>query len=93
MRATRAWLQSATCTGDVAVPDMAADEVLIKVTAAGMCRTDAQLVDGYFKDYHPPDYSVQCVRFVLMRLSRLSPMKVLSAQGVHSLQSASSASN
>jgi hypothetical protein len=38
---------------DVAVPDMAADEVLIKVTAAGMCRTDAQLVDGYFKDYHP----------------------------------------
>lgn len=38
---------------DVAVPDMAADEVLIKVTAAGMCRTDAQLVDGYFQDYHP----------------------------------------
>ena len=38
---------------DVTVPDMAADEVLIKVTAAGMCRTDAQLLDGYFKDYHP----------------------------------------
>ena len=38
---------------DVAVPEMAADEVLIKVTAAGMCRTDAQLLDGYFKDYHP----------------------------------------
>src|SRR5262245_60161916 len=38
---------------DVKVPDVAADEVLIKVTAAGMCRTDAQMVDGYFKDYHP----------------------------------------
>jgi alcohol dehydrogenase, propanol-preferring len=38
---------------DVAVPDMAADEVLIRVTATGMCRTDAQLLDGYFKDYHP----------------------------------------
>ena len=28
---------------NVKMPDMAADEVLIKVTAAGMCRTDAQL--------------------------------------------------
>jgi propanol-preferring alcohol dehydrogenase len=36
---------------DVAVPDIAADEVLMKVTAAGMCRTDVQLVDGYFQDY------------------------------------------
>jgi len=38
---------------DVKVLDFAADEVLIKVTATGMCRTDAQLLDGYFKDYHP----------------------------------------
>src|SRR5262245_35653623 len=38
---------------DVTLPDVAADEVLIKVAAAGMCRTDAQMVDGYFKDYHP----------------------------------------
>lgn len=36
---------------DVKVPDIAADEVLVKVSAAGMCRTDAQLLDGYFKDY------------------------------------------
>ncbi len=38
---------------DVPLPDVAADEVLLKVSAAGMCRTDAQLLDGYFKDYHP----------------------------------------
>src|SRR5262249_49776006 len=38
-----------------------------------------------------PDYSVLCVRFVLMRLFRLPPMKVLSAQGFHSPQIASSA--
>jgi propanol-preferring alcohol dehydrogenase len=38
---------------DVPLPDITADEVLIKVAAAGMCRTDAQMVDGYFKDYHP----------------------------------------
>lgn len=37
---------------DVKAPDMAADEVLIKVTAAGMRRTDAQPLDGYFKDSH-----------------------------------------
>lgn len=28
---------------DVPLPDVAADEVLLKVSAAGMCRTDAQL--------------------------------------------------
>jgi alcohol dehydrogenase, propanol-preferring len=43
---------------DVAVPDMAADEVLINVTAAGMCRTDVQLVDGYFQDYHPLTFPI-----------------------------------
>jgi propanol-preferring alcohol dehydrogenase len=43
---------------DVKVPDMAADEVLIRVTAAGMCRTDSQLVDGYFKDYYPLTFPI-----------------------------------
>lgn len=41
---------------DVKVPDFTADEVLIKVAAAGMCRTDWQLVDGYFKEYHTPEF-------------------------------------
>lgn len=36
---------------DVPVPDIAADEALIRVRAAGMCRTDVQLVDGYFRQY------------------------------------------
>src|SRR5262249_20345968 len=38
---------------EVPLPDVAADEVLLKVSAAGMCRTDFQMLDGYFKDYHP----------------------------------------
>ena len=38
------------------------------------------------------DYSVLCIRFVLMRLSRLHPMKVLATQRLQSLPSASSAS-
>jgi alcohol dehydrogenase, propanol-preferring len=36
---------------EVPVPEMAADEILLKVGAAGMCRTDVQLVDGYFQKY------------------------------------------
>lgn len=36
---------------DVPVPTIQADEVLVKVSAAGMCRTDMQLVDGYFQKY------------------------------------------
>ena len=36
---------------EVPVPTPAPGEVLVKVTAAGMCRTDCQLVDGYFRKY------------------------------------------
>nr|WP_265595328.1 zinc-binding dehydrogenase [Verrucomicrobium sp. BvORR106] len=36
---------------EVAIPDIQPDEVLVKVSAAGMCRTDVQLLDGYFRPY------------------------------------------
>ena len=36
---------------DVSMPDIAPNEVLVKVGAAGMCRTDVQLIDGYFRPY------------------------------------------
>src|ERR1051326_3229523 len=36
---------------DVPRPEIKPDEILVKVTAAGMCRTDVQLVDGYFQKY------------------------------------------
>ncbi len=36
---------------DIPTPEIAADEVLVRVTAAGMCRTDVQMVDGYFQQY------------------------------------------
>jgi propanol-preferring alcohol dehydrogenase len=38
---------------DVPAPDIQPDEILVRVTAAGMCRTDVQLVDGYFHKYVP----------------------------------------
>jgi propanol-preferring alcohol dehydrogenase len=36
---------------DVPVPDIQPDEILVQVKACGMCRSDVQLVDGYFRKY------------------------------------------
>ena len=36
---------------EVPIPEIEPNEVLVKVGAAGMCRTDVQLLDGYFRPY------------------------------------------
>src|SRR6516164_1677411 len=36
---------------DVPVPDIQPDEILVNVRACGMCRSDVQLIDGYFRKY------------------------------------------
>ena len=36
---------------DVPVPDIQPDEILVQVSACGMCRSDVQLVDEYFRKY------------------------------------------
>lgn len=41
---------------DVPVPEIGPDDVLLRVTAAGMCRTDVQLIDGYFRPYAPSKF-------------------------------------
>lgn len=41
---------------DVPVPEISPDEALLRVTAAGMCRTDVQLLDGYFHRYAPMSF-------------------------------------
>ncbi|MCV7038953.1 alcohol dehydrogenase [Mycolicibacterium moriokaense] len=38
---------------EVPVPEVGRNQVLIKVAAAGMCRSDYQLLDGYFRDGLP----------------------------------------
>ncbi|MEV4177016.1 NAD(P)-dependent alcohol dehydrogenase [Nonomuraea sp. NPDC049709] len=38
---------------EVPTPGIGPGEVLVRVQAAGMCRTDVQLVDGYFRKYAP----------------------------------------
>jgi alcohol dehydrogenase, propanol-preferring len=36
---------------DIPVPEIQPDEVLVQVKACGMCRSDVQLIDGYFRPY------------------------------------------
>lgn len=36
---------------DVPIPDIQPDEILVQVKACGMCRSDAQLIDGYFRPF------------------------------------------
>lgn len=36
---------------EVPTPEIQPTEILVKVKAAGMCRTDVQLLDGYFRKY------------------------------------------
>lgn len=38
---------------DVKTPEIGPEEVLVKVEAGGMCRTDVQMIDGYFKEALP----------------------------------------
>jgi propanol-preferring alcohol dehydrogenase len=41
---------------EIPVPEIGPEEVLIKVGGAGMCRTDFQLIDGYFDRGQPMDF-------------------------------------
>jgi D-arabinose 1-dehydrogenase-like Zn-dependent alcohol dehydrogenase len=36
---------------DIPVPDIQPDEILVNVKTCAMCRSDVQLVDGYFRKY------------------------------------------
>jgi len=53
---------------DIAVPDIQADEVLVKVAACGMCRSDVLLVDGFFQTYAdiPPPLMSRATPFASM---------------------------
>src|ERR1700761_6581074 len=35
---------------EIDVPEIAPDQVLVRVGGAGMCRSDVQLIDGYFAE-------------------------------------------
>ncbi len=41
---------------EVPIPEPAPEEILLKVAAAGMCRSDYQLLDGYFQRPFPVEF-------------------------------------
>ena len=41
---------------EVPVPDVGRNQVLLKVAATGMCRSDYQLMDGYFRSGLPVEF-------------------------------------
>ncbi|KAB1937683.1 NAD(P)-dependent alcohol dehydrogenase [Micromonospora sp. ALFpr18c] len=43
---------------EIPVPELGRDEVLIKVAATGMCRSDFQLVEGYFQAAAPIEFPI-----------------------------------
>jgi alcohol dehydrogenase, propanol-preferring len=43
---------------DIKVPDIASDQVLVRVGGAGMCRSDVQLIDGYFAEALKPNFPI-----------------------------------
>jgi alcohol dehydrogenase, propanol-preferring len=57
---------------DVPLPDFAPDEALLKVTAAGMCRTDVQLVDGYFRNYSSMSLPITLGHEIAGEINRIS---------------------
>lgn len=38
---------------DIPVPEIQSDEILVKVTACGMCRSDSQLIVATSREYRP----------------------------------------
>jgi alcohol dehydrogenase, propanol-preferring len=43
---------------EIPIPDISSDEVLVKVAAAGMCRSDFQLMNGYFREGLPVSFPI-----------------------------------
>ena len=43
---------------DIGVPEILPDQALVKVAGAGMCRSDVQLVDGYFSEALNPRFPI-----------------------------------
>jgi propanol-preferring alcohol dehydrogenase len=64
---------------DVPVPEIEPNEVLIKVTAAGMCRTDVQLLDGYFRPYSEATFPLTLGHEIAGEVHKIGSMVAKSA--------------
>ena len=61
---------------EIPIPDIGPSEVLVKVGGAGMCRTDFQLIDGYFHSNLPvTSPTAGSRRLLFTRLAREGPVQ------------------
>lgn len=71
---------------DIPIPDIAPDEILVKVSACGMCRSDVQLVDGYFRPYNdipPPIIPGHEITGVVNKIGSIVPKTAGFKEGDH----------
>ena len=71
---------------DIPIPDIQPDEVLVKVAACGMCRSDVLLVDGFFQGYAeipPPVIPGHEITGTLDRIGSLVPKLAGFEEGDH----------
>src|SRR5215475_8520775 len=71
---------------DIAVPDIQADEVLVKVAACGMCRSDVLLVDGFFQTYTdipPPLIPGHEITGTIEKIGKVVPKAASLQEGDH----------
>jgi alcohol dehydrogenase, propanol-preferring len=43
---------------EVNIPEISSEQVLVRVGGAGMCRSDVQLIDGYFQEAIKPKFPI-----------------------------------
>jgi propanol-preferring alcohol dehydrogenase len=71
---------------DIPIPDIKADEILVQVKACGMCRSDVQLVDGYFRKYAdiaPPITMGHEITGVVNKIGSVVPSSMGFREGDH----------
>src|SRR5262245_9520357 len=71
---------------DIPIPDIQADEVLVKVEACGMCRSDVLLVDGFFQNYAsipPPVIQGHEITGTIHRIGSVIPKAAGLSEGDH----------
>lgn len=71
---------------EIPEPDIAPDQVLVKVGACGMCRSDVLLVDGFFQNYAdipPPVIPGHEITGTLERIGSLVPKAAGLEEGDH----------
>src|SRR6516162_9224539 len=71
---------------DIPVPDIQPDEILVQVKACGMCRSDVQLMDGYFRPYadiRPPITLGHEITGVVGKIGSIVPKAVRFKEGDH----------